>query len=364
MKKLIPLGLLLVLVLYAGAMQAQRQRYYPFFQQEWFFGNLPSARTEAMGRADVAVGGTLSSMYYNPAGIGEIEQWEATFSTSAPYYALTESDYYFAGYARRINEKLVAAISLNQFAVGPTTFEVDIEGANFPVDKPTVNNLAITAAYEPIDQLQIGINANLFSWKLFDGVAASISPIIDVGALYTLPLSNGSHLRFGAAVVNASYSTITFSSPINTESTSPFPVVARAGVSYQKDTEINIPGAGAQPLTLLVTTEIQDLFNNEYRNAFRLGGELVFARVLALRLGYFTITEDDFGFSANLSRVNDFTYGFGAIIPVNEISQGKLPLTLHIDYMSLENPPVNSFVPRSQNKRAFSFRVVAPLSAK
>lgn len=316
-----------------------------------------------MGKADVAVGGTVTALNYNPAGIGTIQGWEANASTSAPFYALRASDYLFAGYAKRVHEKAVVAFSVNQLAVGPTTFNVIIGNQNYEVESPRVDNYTLTLAAEPIKNLHIGLNTHLFSWKLFEGVASAKSLILDGGVLYTYQLSNNRSLRAGASLVNAGFSTLTFSAPDGAESSNNFPVIARAGVTYQQNGEMNVPGAGAIPVAFLVTTEIQDLLNNDYRNAWRLGTEVVLANVLALRLGFFTNTEDDFGFTNNRPRVNDITYGFGFIVPFNDLTNGSLPFTLHADYLSLEPAPVVFSGSRLPNKRVFSLRIVSPISS-
>lgn len=337
--------------------------YFPFFQQEWFFGNHPSARTEALGKADVAIGGTVTSLNYNPAGIGTIQEWEANASTSGPYYLLRESDYLFAGYAKRVHEKAVVAFSVNQFAVGATTFDVTIGNQRYDIDNPRVDNYTLTLAAEPIKNLHIGLNTHLFSWKLFEDVASAKSVILDGGILYTYQLSSNRSLRAGASLVNAGFSTITFAAPDGNESSNNFPAIARAGVTFQQDGEMNVPGVGAMPVAFLVTTEIQDLLNNDYRNAWRLGTEVILANVLALRLGFFTNTEDDFGFTNNRSRINDITYGFGFIVPFNDLTNGNLPFTLHADYLSLEPAPVVFSGSRLPNKRVFSLRIVSPISS-
>ncbi len=340
---------------------AQRRPYFTLFQQEHFFGPVPGARSEAMAKTDVAVGGTVTSVWYNPAGVGTIADWEADLSTSGPFYVLRESDYYFAGFAKRIHPKIVAALSVNQLAIGPTSFQIDIAGQDYPVDEPTVTDFMATVAAEPLKGLHVGVNAHLFGMKNFNDVPADRTFYLDAGALYRFELANGAHLQAGASIVNLNYAKLRLTSPTGDTASNVFPVIGRAGVSYAQDFTVNIPGAGSQSLGLLVTTEFQDLFNSEFRSAFRLGGEAVLAEVLALRLGFFTLSEDDAGFSGNRARVNDFTYGFGIQVPVHRISDGKLPIDAMLDYYSLESPPVIFSGSRQPNKRGFGLRIVAHL---
>lgn len=336
------------------------------FQQEYFFGNLPNARTEAMGRANTAVGGSVSSLFFNPAGIGTIGEQEVALSTSAPFYVLRESDYYFAGYARRLPHNLVAAVSVNQLAVGPTTFDVGINGVDYPLDKPTSTNWALTLAAEPLAGLHVGINANLFRWKLFDAVSASNALHLDAGALYRLALPSKGDcrqgLQLGMSVTNFSGASITYASPLGDEATSDFPTVARVGAAYLVNTAITLPGAGTGDLDITLTAEYQNVLNNDFRTGINLGAEAAFWKVFALRIGYLSHNIDDSGNSENRDRLADFTYGFGFIVPLVELTDETLPFDLHFDYVSLKAPSYTYSGRRLPNMRTYGLRLVWPLA--
>lgn len=337
-------------------------QYQDRFQQEYFFGNLPSAQVEAMGRANAAVGGSLSSLYFNPAGIGLIEQQEVAFSTSAPFYVLRESDYYFAGYARRIRSNVVAAVSLNQLAIGPTSFDVNINGFSYPLDKPKSTNLALSVAVEPIEGLHVGINANLFSWKLFEDISATSTLHLDVGALYRMELNapegQSQRLQFGLSITNSTGASITYASPFGDESTSDFPVMARLGAAYLIGTDITLPGAGTGALDITLTGEYLNVLNSPFRTTFSLGAEARFWKVFALRMGFFNQNVDSQGFSANRDHLTDFTYGFGFQVPLPELTNGALPFALHLDYVSLKQPTYTFNGRRIPNMRTYGLRLV------
>ena len=348
------------------SVNAQNKQHVYGFQQEYWFGNLPGIRAEAMGRADVAVGGTASSVFYNPAGIGTIKSWEANLSTSAPFYVLTNSDYFFAGGAYRVHPRIVVGLGGNLLAVGETNFDLNLDGMRYPVDKPKIGVLSASIAGEPVKNLHLGLNFNLQGWKNFDDVPAATAFLLDFGALYALNLKrNNSQLRFGAAVVNINYPTITYTVPDGTTGTNAFPVIFRIGVAYEKEFSIKLPGVENRvPLALVATTEYQNIFNSAYRTAFRLGGELVMARVLAFRLGFFTTSANDFGVETNKSRINDITYGFGVIVPIDLITKGKAPFAIHLDYYALESPPTTDSGRRLPNRRGFGIRFVGTLDWK
>ncbi|MEL6253941.1 MAG: hypothetical protein AAFR87_18170 [Bacteroidota bacterium] len=353
------LFLFICLLIFYSSVSAQ----YEFrFQQEYFFGNLPTAKTEAMGRADVAIGGTMPSIFFNPAGLTRIQGQEISFSTSAPFYALTQSDYYFFGYGREILPGIYAGLSLNQLAIGPTSFSTEINGTRYPLDNPKSSNFALTLAGEVIENLNVGVNVNLFELKLFDDAQNGKTLHFDAGATYQLPLAENKNLRFGASFNNFTYSSISFESPTGSEASNNFPAVARVGLAYESLTNIDIPGDKSVELGLTLTAEHMNVLNSDYRTSFQVGAEGVINQVLVLRLGYFTHNLNDYGVANNKDRLSDLTYGFGFIIPFDKISDGKFPFQGHLDYVSLKAPPYVVSGRRNANMRSFTFRIVIPIS--
>jgi len=337
-------------------------QYNERFQQEYFYGNLPSAKIEAMGRGDAAVGGSVASLFFNSAGLGGIKDQEVFLSTSAPFYVLKNSNYYFAGYARRIIPKLVTAFSINTMAVGETTFETTINGEDYPLDKPKTTNYALSVAGTPLKNLYVGLNFNIFRLKYFDDVSPSVTVHFDLGALYKLELTDqpkfNHHLQFGLSVNNFTASKITLESPKGDQATSALPVIGRFAAAYFWRTQITLPVAGSGPLDLTLTTQYQNTFNTEFRNSFIVGIESVVWNVLAVRLGFFTQSVDAEGIPNNKDNITDLTYGFGAIVPLHELTDGKVPFHINLDYCSLKQPPYTESGTRIPNMRTFTLRLV------
>lgn len=352
--------LVLSFLMVASTIQAQ---YFDFFQQEYFFGWAPNVRAESMAQADVAVGGTISSLFNNPAGIGLIERAEFDFSTSGPFYLLRKSDYYFVGGAWRFHPKFVGAISFNAIAIGPTSFGININGTTFPTDRPISSNLTLSVAGEPIKNLNIGINTNIFRWKYISEVSATYALMLDLGALYTIPLDGSETnpergVRFGASVSNLNHSAISFSSGTGEESSNNLPAIGRYALSYFNRKLIKLPGAKQGGLDLLTTLEIQDVLNSAFRTSIRFGNEFVAYDVFAFRLGYYRTSQNDMGASNNKSRIATLTYGFGLILPVDQFSKGKWPVKVHFDFMSQNQPSLTFTGTEVANVRGFAFRVV------
>ncbi|MCI4667426.1 MAG: hypothetical protein MRZ79_04635, partial [Bacteroidia bacterium] len=294
-----------------------------------------------------------------PAGMGNIKDWQAMGSTSGPFYLLVNSDYHFLNYAKRINQKWVLGLSLRNLAIGESSFEVDIQGIDYPLNRPVINDLIFSAAAEPLENLFVGANIHLFSWKLFDEVNAARSIYFDLGSLYVLPLEDLGELQFGVGIINFLGSEIEFTAPDGLSSDNWFPIIGRYGIAWKRELT-----SAPFPLNYTVSTEIQNLFNSDVRNAFRMGGEIVAYDLVALRMGWFRQSEDDMDNSNNLSVVKDITYGFGIILPLKRLSKGKIPLEAQLDYYSMRNPPFVVSSSRRSNKRGFSIRVISTLNSK
>lgn len=332
------------------------------FQQEYFFGRLPSAQMEAMGRANVAVGGSLASSFFNPAGIGLIQGQEAAFSTSAPFYVLFESDYTYLGTARRFRSNMVGAISLNRFAIGPTTFDININGQRYPLDLSSSNNISLSYAIEPVKGLHIGTNVNTYLWKYIEEVPVTSAFHIDLGALYRKTLNESknaaSHLQLGASLTNATFGGISFASPLGDEDQAEFPSVLRVGAAFITEGPVDCQLLGLNNLRFTGTLEYQNVVNSDYRSGIRLGTETVIWEVLAVRLGYFTHSLYNLGNPDNRDQMRDLTFGFGLIIPFEQLLGERLPFNLHVDYTALKQPPTTFGGTRLDNMRTFSFRFV------
>jgi hypothetical protein len=289
-------------------------------------------------------------------------------STSAPFYVLQNSNYFFAGYARRILPGLVTAFSINKLAIGESSFETDINGQDYPLDKPTTTNYALSASYAPLKELNVGINVNIFRLKYFDDVSPFLSVLFDMGALYKLNLTDQAkfthHLQFGVSVNNFTASKITLESPQGDKSEVALPVIGRFAAAYFWGTLITLPGTGTGSLDLTLTTEYQNTFNTEFRNSFIVGLESVLWQVLAFRLGFFTQSVDSEGFENNRDRIKDLTYGFGAIVPLAKLTKEKVPFTLNLDYCSLKQPPYTYSGTRLPNMRTFTMRLVWAVPVK
>ncbi|MEL6591817.1 MAG: hypothetical protein AAFQ68_17115, partial [Bacteroidota bacterium] len=211
MKQLtILLGLLLPLLL-----SAQVGRLYTSGQEEYFvLGHLPDMRAEAMGRAQVALGGDILQNYSNPASLGGIEYRSLALSSSGPFYLLRESDYGYLGFAQRLdNLPLVVGVSARTFFIGPSSFDATIDGERYELDLARTTNATFSAAYEVLPGLSVGLNANLYRLRLFRDAKAGHMPHFDLGLRYVKALPEGQNLSLGLSVNNFLFGRIAYHAP-------------------------------------------------------------------------------------------------------------------------------------------------------
>ncbi|MDX2282695.1 MAG: hypothetical protein NW241_00975 [Bacteroidia bacterium] len=345
------------LLLLPGRLAAQ---YDSEFQTEFLFERIPNTRAEALGRADVADGSSPASIFYNPAAIAQVQRLQTDFSTAAPLYLLGNADFYYAGAAYRFHKLLSAGLSYRRLDIGESDFEIFINGNYYPINKPRSSNAALTLASEPVKNLRIGVNVNFYDWKYLDGEKNARQIHLDAGAMYTLELPIGSGdphaLTFGASVTNFLNSGIEFGVG-SFRTVQKLPIVARTGAAYRIRRTVAYPGMDAGPIELVFMAEYQDVLNSPYKTAFRLGGETVLMDVLALRLGFFTSSEDDSGVSTNRSRINDVTFGAGLIAPLDQLTGGKIPCRAALDVTVLKQPPFTFSGQRLPNFRSFGLRL-------
>jgi len=70
-----------------------------------------------------------------------------------------------------------------------------------------------------------------------------------------------------------------------------------------------------------------------------MGGELRLLEMLALRLGYYRESRNDYDHPENYKDVlTDVTYGFGIELPLEKIPAARIPLTVKFDMTRLPQP--------------------------
>ncbi len=152
------------------------------------------ARSLSMGSAFVALSDDVSALYWNPAGIAELDQ-VSTHVYHSPW--LVDTDYYHGGAVIPMGNLGSIGVSYS----GVTMEEMDVRTVTYPDgtgEKFSVSNVAMGLAYAKrlTDRFTFGVQAKMVQEKIWQMHAKGLS--IDIGSLFTT--SGG--LRIGMSVSN------------------------------------------------------------------------------------------------------------------------------------------------------------------
>jgi hypothetical protein len=296
-----------------------------------FFGRVPNARAEAMGKAYASVDGDLNATFYNPAGLSNISGLEIAGGYARPFGIIDDSYFLHTGAGYRLNQYLQFAASNTQFTIRDLTL-TDLEGNELDKGNISTNIYALTLASEPLERLYVGLNMNYFR---FDALSASHMSAwyFDLGLIRKFMLlenevsSHSISLAMSVTNVNSAEANGEF---IDREVNEILPVIARYGANYSFTLNKNFLLKNHQTLAFLAQTEYQDLWNSPYHSSLRFGGEITLLELLAIRAGYYNEKIDDLGSVNNKSEIEDFTYGFGLQIPLQKMA--NVPVQINFDF--------------------------------
>jgi hypothetical protein len=302
---------------------------YNGFAQEIFFGRLPSAKTEAMGRILTLNFDPYFVSQSNPASLVSSEGIALFYSNGSPFYGYTKASYNYAGisYAHPV----YGGIAFNFLS-----FNSGSEAFGLPYQNQFVENkylYTLTLAYTIKKWFSLGVNANLFEADFGTGKSYRDS-FFELGLSRDFNIVQNSELKDDLAlgtqiknIFNQSFSAI------DEAQADAFPSIFRIGLSNTieyTDTDIY---ENAYFLGFTLGFEYQDLLNSDNLTAYKIGGELSLFDMIFLRGGYFSESE---------GKLTDCTYGLGLKLDFDIYIEDDFPLLLLIDFVSLEQPVYGS----------------------
>ena len=153
----------------------------------------PGARFAAMGNIGVTVGEGLQSVYFNPAAIGHLAGWEATFSHADWFAGI---DYEHAAIAIPLGRFGAAAASLTALNSG----EIDVRTVSQPLgtgERYTISDLAVAVGYgfQVTDRVSAGGAVNYVQERIWHSTASTVT--FSLGTIYR---SSPNGLRLGASL--------------------------------------------------------------------------------------------------------------------------------------------------------------------
>lgn len=220
-------------------------------------------RSAGLGDAFVAVADDASSVYWNPAGLTQLEKIEVT----GMYMKwLSDFNYQFIGAAMPIGN-FALGLSVIRNAVPPFP-EMDNAGNETGSLESSDIAIGASAAYEIIPSLSVGLSGKMVLQTLAGSNATAM--LFDIGGLYQI----SDRIKAGINVQNIGEQTQPFSADSGKE---PMPLLIRAGLAAQAfktdKNELNVAMSLTQP---------QDGGDM----SAHIGVELWFAEYIGLRAGY------------------------------------------------------------------------------
>ena len=277
------------------------------------------SRAVALGGSYVALSNDLSALYWNPSGLAGM-QGSAVQLARTDY--LAGVNYSFAAFGTNLGNAGTIAASLIFLDSG----DMQVRTAQQPEgtgEEFNVQNLALQVSYgrSLTDKFMIGGTLKFIQETIWHSSASAMA--FDVGLLFTTPYDR---LRLGAVMANfgpkmqMSGRDILFSedpSPNNEGNVEivnaqfltdehPLPLIFRLGLSWDA---VSTP----DHTVILMTDAAQPNDNSEYVNV---GAEYDFRNLIALRVGYRNLFEEDgeqgltFGAGLNLTIDRSLKVGF------------------------------------------------------
>lgn len=246
------------------------------------------ARSNGMGESFSAVADDINALYWNPAGIAQIEEKQATFMYSD---WLAEIKYNYLGYVH--SEQILGgiiggAITLLDSGSIP---KYDITSTNEPINLNTTYEgkdiaLAVSYAREMLENCSLGATLKYIKMKIDTKTSSGFG--LDVGCLYRPQVEN---LTLSTVVQN-------------------FGPELKAFVKEKDGLPLNFKVGGAYKLLDNALTLSLDVnFPSDNKTNFNFGTEYWIKETLAIRAGYKTLTKKEL-------RSSDLTFGMGIRLPI------------------------------------------------
>ncbi len=288
------------------------------------------ARAAGMGGAYVAVSDDIYSIYWNPAGLAELDNREVTFMHNTHFQDITQQ---FVGYAQPIDGEREKGLEyLNRGKMGVIGFSLnylgieDIEGYN--ADGESIGDLktydlagilsyAKKMKYDESRGRMLSIGSNLkFIHQRLDS-EKSTSYAIDLGCKYSMNIGkkglSNDRLSLGIGVNNLG-TKVKFD-----KDEGDLPLNTKIGVAYMSIIE-------GQPLIVAIDGNIPN-DNGSYSS---IGSEYWIIDMLGLRVGYTSKEDSGKGLRMGIGiKVGVFRLDY-AFVPYEELGDThRINLTIH-----------------------------------
>ncbi len=315
-----------------------------------YYGRVPGARVEAMGRAGMAASRAAFAHFYNPAATSFTKGFNIGIQKSGPFFIYRDAEYEYTGLS--LNKSPLGAVGFSRwyFESGPGGVEGEWKASVY----------TISYSFKWFWDIFFGFSLNNLSQEIntLPIYSSSIWPedlpqplertgfYINTGLTKIIrsrdPEAQNWDLRLSAFFRNPGRSELA-GSDFNYWQDIEIPSVIRVGAAFRA-LPLYTPDDPNENLGILAGTEYYYSANYDNRNGMNHGLEISLYRLLSLRCGYFyekTVESSSFGKTSSFSA---FTYGFGVDIPLDRIPGRNIPLKISLDYARLKEPAADSAI--------------------
>ncbi len=264
------------------------------------------ARGSSMGSAFVAAEGDISSMFWNPAGLGHLRGMETVFVHNQ---WLADINFNYAAFAFNMGSAGVLGFSLTSLMV-PDDVVRTVENPEGTGELFSASDLALQMTYSRrlTDKFSIGGSVKYIQQTIWHSRANAVA--LDIGALFTTPFKgirlgaslsnfgndmrmNGRDLRFSQDPDPNNQGNVEFVNALYETDAFPLPLLFRVGIA----------GELTKTDQMRITYAIDAINPNDNRESINAGLEFVFSELLYVRTGYTSAFQGD--------REEGLTYGGG-----------------------------------------------------
>ena len=340
---------------------SQTSYYYPPGYFGLFNNQSTSARAQGMGFTTLTKPG-IENSFYNPAAIGSSKapvQAYANYANGHSYRP--DSRYYFVGGAFKLKEKISVGLSYFSYQNPDPVWTTIIAGQTFQTDFFAQRAISVLAAYEIVDGLQVGLSANMMQENAINGEKTNADFVPSLGLQYekSMDLFKSEKLQNQRLYGAFSFYNFLFQGETNqmyqdARDFGYLPIILRlgGGYSFQLPLKSGLTAGkayfdgGPQAVDLRLDLQFQDylpggpetITDHEYSTAFGVGAEAWFFDRIAVRMGYFTEKgptgiDDDGDIWVTGNRAG-FSWGYGTLIPANQLTDGKMPFDIEVNFVT------------------------------
>lgn len=310
-------------------------------------GRPVDARADALGGGDAAMPGDVRNMVQSPAALVDVDGLELYCRSATPYLFLTKATFQHLALAYRISDRFAIGLrydddrlNWSKATFGGLTFGDMIDPRRGFIYATTdaqdrYQTLAGTIAFNVHGGFSVGASMENIN---VSGASIPLS-YFSFGIRQRVVLHEGNGWKHGLiaslSCTNASSASET-RSIAGKEFTNRLPVITRVGASYAVELRRGWVADTLPSLRFTALAQYDDDITATDNTALRFGGELEVLGLIALRGGWFHLTIPS---SAQFEAYQqEFTYGFGIILPVQALTKGRIPISASIEYTALPQP--------------------------